>query len=132
MTPALIRPLQLNTISGEVLGGAMKVHSVLGPGLLESAYLTCLAHELRCRSLTVETQVPVPIVYGGVRMGVAYRIDALVERAVVVEIKVVRQLHPVHEAQLLSYLKLSGRPLGLLINFHVEHLRDGIKRMRIF
>ena len=107
----------------------MKVHSALGPGLLESAYLTCLEHELRARGLMVETQVPLPLVYDGLHMSIAYRIDLLVENAVVVELKVVKKLHPVHEAQLLSYLKLSGKKLGLLINFHVARLRDGIKRM---
>ena len=119
----------INAISAEIVDAAMKVHSALGPGLLESAYLACLAHELRSRGLAVRLQVPLPILYEAVRIHVGYRIDMLVENVVIVELKVVRKLHPIHEAQLLSYLKLAERKLGLLINFHVVHLRDGIKRM---
>jgi GxxExxY protein len=125
----LHRPSRINEISGEILDGGMKVHSALGPGLLETAYLDCLAYELTTRGLEVKTQVPVPLVYGQVRIRVAYRIDNLVERAVIVELKVVRKLHPMHEAQLLSYLKLTNTRLGLLINFNVVHLRNGIKRL---
>ena len=119
----------INAISAEIVDAAMKVHSALGPGLLESAYLACLAHELRSRGLAVRLQAPLPILYEAVRIHVGYRIDMLVENVVIVELKVVRKLHPIHEAQLLSYLKLAERKLGLLINFHVVHLRDGIKRM---
>ena len=119
----------INAISAEIVDAAMKVHSALGPGLLESAYLACLAYELRSRGLAVRLQVPLPILYEAVRIHVGYRIDMLVENVVIVELKVVRKLHPIHEAQLLSYLKLAERKLGLLINFHVVHLRDGIKRM---
>ena len=119
----------INAISAEIVDAAMKVHSALGPGLLESAYLACLAHELRSRALAVRLQVPLPILYEAVRIHVGYRVDMLVENAVIVELKVVRKLHPIHEAQLLFYLKLAERKLGLLINFHVVHLRDGIKRM---
>ena len=119
----------INAISAEIVDAAMKVHSALGPGLLESAYLACLAHELRSRGLAVRLQVPLPILYEAVRIHVGYRVDMLVENAVIVELKVARNLHPIHEAQLLSYLKLAERKLGLLINFHVVHLRDGIKRM---
>jgi GxxExxY protein len=119
----------INAISAEIVDAAMKVHSALGPGLLESAYLACLAHELRSRGLAVRLQVPLPILYEGVRIHVGYRVDMLVENVVIVELKVARKLHPIHEAQLLSYLKLAERKLGLLINFHVVHLRDGIKRM---
>lgn len=125
----LIRPLQVDTISGEVVDAAMKVHSALGPALLEKVYVRCLAYELRSRGLNVETEVAVPIVYRGVVMDVGFRIDLLVENAVIVEIKVARQLAPVHEAQLLSYLTLTDRNVGLLINFFVAHLRNGIKRM---
>lgn len=107
----------------------MKVHSTFGPGLLESAYSRCLAHELRLRGLAVESQVPVPLFYEGVRVEVAYRIDLLVERAVIVELKAVKKIHPIHEAQVLSYLALMDLRLGLLINFNVIHLRNGIKRM---
>ena len=118
-----------NLITGQVVDGGIKVHSALGPGLLESAYEACLAYELRKRGLTVLTQVPLPIVYDQVRLDVGYRIDLLVEECVVVELKTVTRMSPLHEAQLLSYLKLSKHPVGLLMNFHVTHLKDGIIRM---
>ncbi len=121
--------MDVNYCSGQVVDAAMKVHSALGPGLLESAYQACLAHELRKRGLTVQVQCPVPIVYDGVRIELGYRIDLVVEDAVVVELKAVANVLPIHEAQLLSYLKLSGHRVGLLINFHVQRLKDGIKRM---
>jgi GxxExxY protein len=121
--------MNINYASGQVVDSAMKVHSTLGPGLLESAYEICLAHELRKRGLTVTTQLPLPVVYDGIQLEVGYRIDLLVEEAVVVELKALSKLLPVHEAQLLSYLKLGGHRIGLLINFHVLHLKDGIKRM---
>ena len=111
------------------MDAAMKVHSKLGPGMLESAYGACLAHELRIRGLSVRAQVPLPIVYEGVRIEIGYRIDLLVEEEVVVELKTVAKLLPIHEAQLLSYLRLSGLRTGLLINFHVPRLKDGIRRM---
>jgi GxxExxY protein len=107
----------------------MKLHSVLGPGLLESAYQACLAHELRKQGLKVASQVGLPVVYEGEKIELGYRMDLVVENVVVVEVKCVEAVHPVHEAQLLSYLRLSGIHVGLLINFHVTHLRDGIKRM---
>jgi len=106
----------------------MKVHSQLGPGLLESAYEACLAHELRKQGLEAARQA-LPVVYDGERIELGYRIDLMVEGLVVVEIKCVDVLNPVHLAQLLSYIRLSERNVGLLINFHVAHLRDGIKRM---
>ena len=120
---------EIEVIGRHIIDGSMKVHSALGPGLLESAYQPCLAHELRSRGLFVQTQVQVPIVYEGVRLDVGYRIDLVAEHSVIVELKTVKELHPIHEAQLLSYLKLSNYRLGFLINFHVLHLRDGIKRM---
>ena len=107
----------------------MKVHSVLGPGLLESAYQACLAHELRARGLNVAMQVGLPVIYEGQKLEVGYRIDLVVESRVVIEIKSVEAIHPIHQAQLLSYMRLSGMGVGLLINFNVLHLRDGIKRM---
>lgn len=107
----------------------MKVHSVLGPGLLESAYQACLAHELRTRGLNAATQVGLPVIYEGQKLEVGYRIDLVVECRVVIEVKSVEAIHPIHEAQLLSYMRLSGMGVGLLINFNVLHLRDGIKRM---
>ena len=120
---------RIEVIGNETIDGAMRVHSTFGPGLLESAYQAGLAEELRLRGLFVQTQVEVPIVYRGIRLEVGYRIDLLVERSVIVDLKAVRALHPIHEAQLLSYLKLADIRLGFLINFNVLHLRDGIKRM---
>jgi GxxExxY protein len=119
---------RLGRTSGQVVDAAMKVHSKLGPGLLESAYEACLVQELRSRGLRVETQVPVSVVYGGVPVEIGYRIDLLVDDAVVVELKAVDKLHPIHEAQILSNLRLSGRRIGLLINFHEVRLKNGIKR----
>lgn len=105
-----------------------RVHSALGPGLLESAYRTCLCHELSKSGLRFEKEIALPITYDGITLETGYRIDLVVEDYVIVELKAVSRSLPIHEAQLLSYLKLSKRPLGLLINFHVIHLRDGIKR----
>ena len=107
----------------------MKVHTHLGPGLLESAYQACLAYELRKRGLEVQTQVELPIVYDEIKIDVGYRVDLLVAGALLVEIKAVSRIQLIHEAQLLSYLKLGGFWAGLLINFHVPRLKDGIKRM---
>ena len=126
---AAVPPPRVNQVSGMVVNGAMRVHSLLGPGLLESAYQACLARELKNRGLNVETQVGLPVVYEGEGVELGYRIDLLVENLVIVEIKCVEAIHPVHEAQLLSYLRLSGKNVGLLINFHVARLKDGIKRM---
>jgi GxxExxY protein len=118
-----------NQISGIILDAAIAIHSALGPGLLESAYEACLCYELNSRGLKFQTQVPLPIKYGNITLGTGYRMDFLVEDLVVVELKAIEQLLPIHEAQLLSYLKLSGKKLGLLINFHVLRLKDGYKRI---
>lgn len=107
----------------------MKVHSTLGPGLLESTYEACLVYELRKFGWRAESQIGLPVVYEGVKLDLGYRIDLLVVNLVVVEIKSVEALAPIHQAQLLSYLKLSGKSLGLLINFNVPHLKEGIKRL---
>jgi len=120
--------MDVNEVSGSVVDAAMKVHTALGPGLLESAYEACLLHELRKRGRKVLSQVALPVVYDGVKIDVGYRIDLLVEDVVIVELKAVEKLLPIHDAQLLSYLKLGGYRLGLLINFNVLHLKDGIKR----
>ena len=120
--------MEINDITSEIIGSAMRVHTALGPGLLEKAYEACLLHELRKRGLQVCSQVELPVVYDGIRIDVGFRIDLLVEDRVIVELKACEGITPVFEAQLVSYLKLSGRPVGLLINFHVRHLRDGIKR----
>jgi len=116
-------------VTGQIIKASLRLHSILGPGLLESAYRLCLAHELQERGIQVQAEIPVPIVYDGLVIDVGYRIDLLVEHCVVVELKTVRKLLPVHHAQLLSYLRLSQMPTGLLINFHVARLRDGIKRV---
>jgi len=118
----------VNQVTHAIIAAAMKVHSALGPGLLEKAYETCLAHELRKAGFKVEQQVELPVVYDGVRIDLGYRIDLLVNDCVIVELKCVEKFAPVHEAQLISYLRLSKKGVGLLINFHVRHLRDGIKR----
>jgi GxxExxY protein len=117
-----------NEISHEIIGAAIEVHRFLGPGLLESAYEECLSKELALRKLTVERQKPVPVVYKDVKLECGYRIDLLVEGRVVVELKSVESLAAIHEAIILTYLRLSGRRLGLLINFNVKVLKDGIKR----
>lgn len=123
------RSLRVNQVSGAIVSSAMHVHSVLGPGLLESAYQGCLTHELRKRGFEVASQVGLPVVFDGEKIELGYRIDLVVENLVIVEVKSVEALHPVHQAQLLSYIRLSGISVGLLINFYVTHLRDGIKRM---
>ena len=120
---------EIDVRSGQVVDAAMRVHSALGPGLLESAYSACLEHELRLRGLRVLTQQPLPVRYRGIDLELGYRLDLVVDDVVLVELKAVANLLPIHAAQLWSYLKLSGMQVGLLINFHVEHLRDGIKRM---
>ena len=117
-----------NEISGAVVDAAMKVHSALGPGLLESAYAACLRHELIKRGFKVASEVPVPVVYDGIRLEAGYKLDLLVEDTVVVELKAIEALAPIHQAQIISYLKLAGKSVGLLINFHLLHLKDGIKR----
>ena len=119
----------LNQITESIIGAAMAVHRALGPGLLESAYEACLAFELVQRGLQVEQQKPLPVVYREVKLDCGYRLDIFVEGKVIVEIKAVDRLAPIHEAQLLSYLKLSGCQVGLLLNFNVKLLKDGIRRL---
>ena len=126
---AVIPRPRVNQVSGLIVTAAMRVHSALGPGLLESAYEARLVHELRKQGLKVQQEVLLPVVYDGVTIDLGYRMDLLVEDSVVVELKCVEVINPIHQAQLLSYLKLSGKHVGLLINFHVAHLRDGIKRL---
>jgi len=120
--------MEINELTGKIIQAAMKVHTALGPGLLESAYETCLEYELKKMGLKVEQQKPLPIIYEEINLECGYRIDLLVEETVIVELKAVEELAPIHHAQLLSYLRLAGKKLGLLINFHTEHLRDGIVR----
>lgn len=121
--------MEVNAVTGQIIEAAMRVHSFMGPGLLESVYETCLVHEIRKRGLRASRQVAAPLVYDGIQLDAALRLDLLVEDAVVVEVKAVERLMPVHTAQLLSYLRLGDRRVGLLINFQVTHLRDGVKRI---
>lgn len=120
--------MELNDLTEKIIGCAIKVHSVLGPGLLESSYETCLVHELSKLGLKVERQAAVPIFYDGFRLDADYYLDVLVEDLVVVELKAVERLLPIHDAQLLTYLRLANKKVGLLINFNVVLLRDGIRR----
>jgi GxxExxY protein len=120
---------RLNRITESIIGAAIEVHRALGPGLLESAYEECLTFELMQRGLKVEQQKPLPVVYREVKLDCGYRLDLLVEEAVIVEVKAVDHLAPIHKAQLLSYLRLSGCKVGLLINFNVKVLKDGIRRV---
>ena len=115
-------------LTGEIIGAAMKVHSRLGPGVLESAYEACLEYELKKRGMKVERQKALPIIYDGLAIEAGYRIDLLVEDPVVVELKAVESLLPIHHAQILSYLRLANKEVGLLINFHEFHLKDGLVR----
>jgi GxxExxY protein len=128
MATVSINRISVQEISHGVITAAMRVHSELGPGLLESAYTACLQHELKKAGLKSDAQVGLPVVYDGVKLDLGYRIDLLVEDLVIVELKSVDAIAHVHQAQIISYLKLSGRSLGLLINFNVAHLKDGIKR----
>ena len=118
-----------NELSNIIIGCAMRVHTRLGPGLLESAYEACLAYELSKAGLRFERQKPMPLIYEDVKLDVGYRLDLIVQNLVVVDPKSVEALAPVFTAQMITYLKLSGCKLGLIINFNVEHLRDGIKRI---
>lgn len=117
-----------NELTHAIIGAAIEVHKTLGPGLLESAYEECLAREMSLRGVRFERQKPVPVVYKEVKLDCGYRLDFLVEAKVVVELKAVDVLAPIHDAIVLTYLRLSGCKLGLLINFHVPVLRDGVRR----
>jgi GxxExxY protein len=119
---------ELNNLTEQIIGAAIEVHRHLGPGLLESAYETCLAYELEQLDLKVERQKALPLVYKDIRLDQGYRLDLLVEGKVIVELKVVEQITPVHEAQILSYLKFSGCEIGLLLNFNVKLFKNGIRR----
>ena len=118
-----------NDISGEIIGAAIEVHKHLGPGLLESVYRDCLRHEIGLRGLAVEKEVTIPVGYKGIDISSGYRVDLIVQKRVIVELKAVDTLLPVFTAQLLSYLRLSGLKLGLLINFNVTQLKDGVRRV---
>jgi len=117
-----------NELTEAIIGAAMEVHRALGPGLLESTYEMCVCRELAIRGIPFERQVPIPVEYKGVKLGCGYRADLVVDRLILVEIKAIDSLLPIHDAQLLSYLKLGGWKIGLLINFNVELLKNGLRR----
>ena len=120
--------MEINELTGLILKKAYEVHTILGPGLLESAYEECLCHELIQCDLQVEKQKALPIIYKGIKVNTGYKLDIVVNNSVVVELKAVEELHPIHTAQLITYLKLSHIKHGLLINFNVKSLKEGIKR----
>jgi GxxExxY protein len=120
--------MQFDELSNKVIGAAIEVHRVLGPGLLESAYEECLAYELRKCDLVIERQKPVPVIYKEIKLECGYRIDLLVNNTIVIEIKSVEALAPIHTAQVLTYLKFVEKKIGLLMNFNVTRLKDGLKR----
>ena len=121
--------MELESIGNEIIRTAIKVHSTLGPGLLESVYQACHAYELRNAGLKVECEVVLPVLYGDIRIEAGYRIDMIVEDSIIIENKTVERLLPIHEAQLLTYLKMRGCKLGYLLNWNVTLMKDGIKRM---
>jgi len=121
--------MEINKLTGEVIGAAIEVHKALGPGLLESAYEECLCRELDLRKIAYERQKPLPVEYKGVRLDCGYRLDVVVGNKLIVELKAVESLLPIHKAQLLTYLKLTGIKTGLIINFNVSALKDGIQRI---
>ncbi len=129
MTQIITDFRRLNEISYKVIGGAYKVHSELGPGLLESTYEACLAYELIQAGLKIEQQKAMPVIYQGAKLDAGYRIDLLVENSIVLEIKSAESIAPIHKAQLMTYLKLSGVKLGLLLNFNVKDMKAGITRI---
>ncbi len=121
--------MELNDLTGEIIAAAMKVHTTIGPGLLESVYHTCLHHELQKRGWQSRSEVPLPVIYDGIPVESKFRIDLLVQESVIIEVKCVDTILPIHKAQLLTYLRLANKPLGLLLNFDVVHMKDGIKRV---
>ena len=121
--------MELNELTYQIIGCVYKVHSELGPGLLESTYEVCLEHELLKADLQVERQKALPVIYGDVKLDAGYRIDLLVNNQVILELKAVDEIAPIHHAQLMTYLKLSGLKLGLLLNFNVNDMKKGIKRI---
>lgn len=122
---------EIDEITGKIIGAAIEVHKALGPGLLESAYETCLAHELMIREVQFERQKAIPVVYKDARLDCGFRVDLLVEDTVIVELKAVERLAPIHPAQLITYLKLTDLKLGLLLNFNVRLMKQGIKRVAL-
>lgn len=127
----MLAPRENDRLTEKIIGYAIEVHRLLGPGLLESAYEECLCYELGQSGLAFRRQVPLPVVYKSIRLDCGYRMDVVVEDHVILEIKTAERLIPIHEAQLLTYMKLSGIPTGLLLNFHAAVLKDGVRRMML-
>ena len=125
----IIKREHINRLSSQVIGAAIEVHKILGPGLLESAYEECLAHELHLRGVSFERQKLLPLVYKGERLDCGYRLDLVVENTIILELKSCDTIEPIHKAQVLTYLRLSGLNLGLLLNFNVPVMREGIVRV---
>ena len=123
--------MDINQLTGKVIGAAIEVHQALGPGLLESAYEECLSHEFVLKTMCFERQKPLPVEYKGVKLDCGYRLDLVVENQLIVELKACVSLLPIHEAQLLTYLRLANIKVGLLINFNVPVLKEGIKRLSL-
>jgi len=123
--------MEINQITEKIIGCAIEVHKLLVPGLLESAYEECMVFELKNAGLTVERQKPVPVIYKEIKLDCGYRIDILVENTVVIELKTVDAFNPVHEAQILTYMKFAEKRIGLLINFNVTLLKNGLKRYKL-
>ena len=121
--------MDINELSSKIIGAAIEVHKALGPGLLESAYEECLCYEFGLRDFSFERQRPLPVVYKGIKLDCGYRLDVVVEKTIILELKSCEKIEPIHKAQLLTYLKLSGLKLGLLLNFNVALMRDGIVRI---
>lgn len=121
----------MNELTEKIIGAAIEVHRTIGPGLLESAYEECLSRELHLQNLKFSRQTPLPVAYKGVTLDCGYRLDFLVENTIVIELKAVDTIHPIHIAQILTYMKLGNWPIGLLINFNVPRLKDGLKRLAI-
>ena len=121
--------MEFDELSNRVIGCALEVHRNLGPRLLESTYEQCLAHELKISGIPFRLQHPLPVEYKGIKLDCGYRIDLLVDHSIIVELKSVEKIMPIHQAQLLTYMKLSGISIGLLMNFNVKYLKNGIKRM---
>ena len=121
--------MEINQLSSKIIGAAIEVHKGLGPGLLESAYEKCLCHELKLRGLSFASQKPLPLIFKGEKMDCGYRLDIVVDNAIILELKSCEKIEPIHKAQLLTYLKLSGLMLGLVLNFNVPVMRDGIVRI---
>ncbi|MGD8446727.1 MAG: GxxExxY protein [Desulfobacterales bacterium] len=123
--------MKKDPFTGKIIGCAIEVHRVLGPGLLESTYQQCFAHELHLNGIAFKLEHPMPVEYKGIRLDCGYRIDVLVEDRLIIELKAVDKIKGIHEAQLLTYMKLCSINIGLLINFNVPRLKDGIKRFKI-